>query len=81
VIPIAEIIDVGDLVNVIWTSIVAGLGVCIVFSLAIVGFARATDMRRAGNGVAMTAYLALALVAFAAVMALVIYGVIVMTAK
>jgi hypothetical protein len=79
--PIAEIIDVGDLVNVIWTSIVAGLGVCVVFSLAIVGFARATDMRRAGNGIAMTAYLVMALVAFAAVMALVIFGVIVMTAK
>jgi hypothetical protein len=81
VLPIAEIVDVGDLVNVVWTSIVAGIGVCVVFSAAIFGFARATDMRRAGNGVAMTAYLAFAFIAFAAVMALVIYGVIVMTAK
>jgi hypothetical protein len=79
--PIAEIVDVGDLVNVIWTSIVAGIGVCIVFSLAIVGFARATDMRSAGNGVATVAYLALALVALCAVLALVVFGVIVMTAK
>lgn len=79
--PLAEIIDVGDLVNVIWTSIVAGIGVCVVFSLAIVGFARATDMRREGNGVATVGYMALAFVAFAAVLALVVYGVIVMTAK
>jgi cation transporter-like permease len=79
--PIAEIVDVGDLVNVVWTSLVAGIGVCIVFSLAIIGFARATDMRREGNGVATVVYLALALVAFVAVMALVVFGVIVMTSK
>jgi hypothetical protein len=79
--PLAEIVDVGDLVSVVWTSIVAGVGVCMVFSLAIVGFARATDMRSAGNGVATVAYLVMAFVAFAAVMALVVYGVIVMTAK
>jgi cation transporter-like permease len=79
--PIAEIIDVGDLINVIWTSIVAGLGVCAVFSAAIFGFARGTDMRREGNAVGMVAFMALALVSFVAVMALVVYGVIVMTAK
>jgi hypothetical protein len=78
---LAQIIDVGDLVSVIWTSLVAGIGVCLVFSLAIIGFARATDMAREGNGVAMAAYGLLALVAFAAVLALVVFGVIVMTAK
>lgn len=78
---LAEIVDVGDLVNVVWTSIVAGVGVCIVFSLAIVGFARATDMRHEGKGIATVAYLGLAVVAFVAVMALVIFGVVVMTAK
>jgi hypothetical protein len=79
--PLAEIVDVGDLVNVVWTSIVAGLGVCVVFSAAIFGFARGTDARRERHGVATVAYLTLALVAFAAVMALVIFGVIVMTSK
>lgn len=78
---IAEIIDVGDLINVIWTSIVAGIGVCFVFSLAIVGFARATDMRREGHAIAMAGYALLAVVAFGAVVALVIFGVIVMTSK
>jgi hypothetical protein len=81
VLTIAEIIDVGDLVNVIWTSIVAGIGVCLVFSLAIVGFARATDMHREGHAIATAAYALLALAAFAAVMALVVFGVIVMTSK
>ena len=79
--PLAQVLDVGDLVNVIWTSIVAGLGVCLVFSLAIIGFARATDMRREGAVVAMAVYMALGLISLAAVLALVVYGVIVMTAK
>ena len=79
--PIAEIVDVGDLVNVVWTSVVAGIGVCFVFSLAIIGWARAADMRREGHGIATVVYLGLAFVSFAAVMALVVFGVIVMTAK
>ncbi len=78
---LAQVIDVGDLVNVIWTSIVAGIGVCIVFSLAINGFARATDMRREGNGVAAAGFMALGIVSLAAVLALVVFGVIVMTSK
>jgi hypothetical protein len=78
--PIAEIIDVGDLVSVIWTAIVAGLAVCIVFSFAIVGFARATDSRER-RGTAIAGYFAMAILAFGAVMALVVFGVIVMTSK
>jgi len=81
VLPIAEIIDVGDLINVIWTAIVSGLAVCIVFSFAIVGFARATDSRRERPGVTTVGYFALAILAFGAVMALVVFGVIVMTSK
>jgi hypothetical protein len=79
--PIAEIVDVGDLINVVWTSVVAGIGVCFVFSLAIIGWARAADMRREGHGVATVVYLGLAFASFAVVMALVVFGVIVMTAK
>jgi hypothetical protein len=79
--PLAQIIDVGDLVSVIWTSFVAGIGVCAIFSLAIVGFARTSDMRREGNGVAAAGYFVLMLAAFTAVMAVVVFGVIVMTAK
>jgi hypothetical protein len=78
--PIAEVLDVADLVSVIWTSIVSGLAVCIVFSLAIVGFARATDSRDR-SGPAIVGYFALAILAFGAVMALVVFGVIVMTSK
>ena len=79
--PVAEVVDVGELVNVVWTSLVAGIGVCAIFSFAIVGFARAIDMRREGNTVAVGAYLVLMTVAFVAVLVVVVFGVIVMTAK
>ncbi|HYI99157.1 MAG TPA: hypothetical protein VEX36_05690 [Thermoleophilaceae bacterium] len=78
---LADVVDMGDLLNVVWTSLVAGIGVCAVFSLAIVGFARALDMRREGQAVAASAYAVLMVVAFVAVMAVVIFGVIVMTSK
>ena len=80
-ITVAEIVDVGDLVNVVWTSFVAGIGVCAIFSLAIVGFARGGDARREGAVVQATAYFALMAVAFVAVMVVVVFGVIVMTSK
>ena len=79
--PVAEIVDVGALVDVVWTSFVAGIGVCLIFSLAIIGFARGTDMRREGSAVGATVYFALMAVAFAAVMAVGVFGVIVMTSK
>lgn len=79
--PIADIVDVGDLINVVWTAFVAGIGVCAIFSLAIIGFARGTDMRREGATVAASGYFALMAVAFAIVMAVVVFGVFVMTSK
>jgi hypothetical protein len=79
--PIAEIVDWGEMINVIWTSFVAGIGVCAIFSLAIIGFARGTDLRREGAAIGATLYFALMVLAFAAVMAVVVFGVIVMTSK
>jgi uncharacterized membrane protein YidH (DUF202 family) len=79
--PVADIVDVGDLVNVVWTAFVAGIGVCAIFSLAIVGFARGTDMQREGSGLAATAYFTLMVAALVVVMAVVVFGVVVMTSK
>jgi hypothetical protein len=52
------------LVQVIWVSLVAGVGISVLFSLVIHGSAKGGDARRAGHGVAATAYFALAVVAF-----------------
>ena len=58
-------VDGGLLVQVIWVSMLAGIGITSLFSLVILGSAKAGDARRAGHGIAAAAYLTLAVVAFA----------------
>lgn len=79
--PLAQIVDVGGLVEVIWAALLAGVGLCVIFSLAIVGFARAVDMRSEGRPAAAFGYLALMAVAFTGVLALAAFGVAVMASK
>jgi hypothetical protein len=78
---LAEIVDAGDLLNVVWTALVAGIGVCAIYSIAIVGFARGIDMRREGSSVAATLYFAVMAIAVVVVLAVVVFGVITMTSK
>jgi hypothetical protein len=63
------------LLQVVWVSLLAGVGISAVFSLVIYGAARAGDARRAGRGAAATLFLALAVVAFAVFAAGVVLGV------
>ena len=61
-------IEWGKLLQVIWVSLLAGIGVTLIYSLAIYAGARAAESRRAGQGAAATAYgamTALALLIFA----------------
>ena len=57
-------VDSGLLFQVVWVSLLAGVGISAFFSLVILGSAKAGDARRAGQGGAAAAYLALAVVAF-----------------
>ncbi len=52
------------LLQVVWVSLLAGVGISVMFSLVILGGAKAGDARRAGNGGAAAAFLALAVIAF-----------------
>ena len=56
-------VDTHLLWQVIWVSFAAGLGIAVLFSLVILGSARAADSRRTGAGGA-AGWLALAVVAF-----------------
>jgi hypothetical protein len=58
-------VDGSLLVQVVWVSLLAGIGITAMFSLVILGSAKAGDARRTGHGVAAAAYLALAVIAFA----------------
>ena len=63
------------LVQVVWVSLVAGVGISVLFSFVIVGAARAGDARRAGRAGAATVYAVLAVLAFAAFAVGVVLGV------
>jgi hypothetical protein len=58
-------VEGGLLLQVVWVSLLAGIGITALFSLVIFGSAKAGDARRAGHGSAAAAYLTLAVLAFA----------------
>jgi hypothetical protein len=74
-------VDTHLLWQVIWVSLLAGVGISAIFSVVILGGARAGDARRAGRSGAAAAYAALALLAFAAFAAGVVLGVQAMITK
>jgi hypothetical protein len=69
------------LLNVIWESLVAGIGVTLVFSLVIFGSAQAAEARREGRGGAAMAFGLLAAVAMAIVAAGVVLAITVILHK
>jgi hypothetical protein len=78
---LATIVDTQALLKTIVASGVAGVGVTLIFSLAILGAARFADLNRDGRPAAAVAFGALAVVALAAAAAAVTIGIIVMTRK
>jgi hypothetical protein len=74
-------IDVGLLAQLVWVSIAAGLVLSLCFSLAILGGARAGELRREGRDGAALAYGVIAVLALAAIAALVVFGISVIVAK
>jgi hypothetical protein len=74
-------VDTHLLWQVIWVSVLAGVGVSALFSFVIVGSARAGDARRAGRRGAAAAYAALAFVAFVLFAVGVVLGVQTMVSK
>ncbi len=54
------------LVQVVWVSLVAGVGISVLFSLVIVSAAKAGDARRAGRAGPAAGYGVLAVLTFAA---------------
>jgi hypothetical protein len=78
---IATIVNTHDLLEVVWTATVAGLGTTTAYGLAILGVGRAVDHGRRGRPVEAMAYGVLGAVAVAAVAAAVVFGIVVMVNK
>ncbi len=81
-VPLADpVVDWGALLEVVYTSLIGGIGVTAVFAVSILGGTRAIDLRRDGNVVGAGFYGALTALAFAGVVAAVVFGIVVMTQK
>ena len=74
-------VDAGQLVEVAWVSLVAGVAVTVLFSLVVLFGSRSAESRRGGLSAAAMGYLALALLSFTAFAVVVGYGVNVMLSK
>ena len=78
---LTTIVDTHALWQTAWTAALAGVGVCIVFSLAIVGAARSSEAHKANRMATGLAYAALALAGVACTLGAVVYGVVLLTKK
>jgi hypothetical protein len=78
---VATIVQSKDLIETVIASLVAGVGITAVFSVAIWSGARFADLSRGGRPVAAAAAAALGALMLAATLAAVVFGIVVMTSK
>lgn len=78
---LATIVDTQALLKTVVAAFVAGVGVTLIFSLAILGASRFADMSRDGRPAAAIAFGVVGLMALLAALAAVTVGIIVMTRK
>ena len=78
---LATVVDTNALLKTVVAAFISGVGVTLIFSLAILGASRFIDVNRDGRPAAAVAFAALTLASLAAVAAAVTIGIIVMTSK
>jgi hypothetical protein len=78
---VAAIVETKELLQTVIASVVAGVGVTIVFSIAIWGIARFAELSRNERPLAAGAAATLAGLALALTLASVAFGIVVMTSK
>jgi hypothetical protein len=78
---IATLIDWAALWQAVWTAALAGLGVTVVFAIAVLGATRAQDARRNAHHAAVGAFGLLALLGGAATIGFVVYALTVIATK
>jgi predicted membrane channel-forming protein YqfA (hemolysin III family) len=71
---IAAAINTHALIKMMYSSVLAGVAVAVVFSIAILGVTRSSDLRREHRSLAAAAYTGLAAVGLLLAAAIVIYG-------
>jgi hypothetical protein len=78
---VAVVVETKELLETVIASLIAGVGMTVVFSVAIWGVARFADLSRNERPLAAGAAAALAALALLATLAGVVFGIVVMTRK
>jgi hypothetical protein len=78
--PLATV-DWDALLQVVWVSILTGIGVTVVFAIAIYGATQAVDLSRDGRVAEAGMFAVVAIAALIAVGAAVVFGIVAMTDK
>jgi hypothetical protein len=73
---IASVVDTDALLQVIWVSIVAGVGLTASYGLAILGTTRALEFGRDGRLAEATFFAIVGVVGFAVVIAAIVFGIV-----
>jgi hypothetical protein len=81
VLVLAEIVETKELLQTVVFAFVAGVGVTVIFSVAIWGVARFVDLSQEDRSMAAGAAAAVAGLALLAVLAAMVIGIVVMTGK
>jgi len=77
----AVVVETKELMQTVVASLIAGVGVTVVFSIAIWGVARFADLSRNERPLAAGAAATLAGLALAVTLAAVVFGIVIMTRK
>jgi cation transporter-like permease len=77
----AVVVETKELLETIAASVLAGVGITVVFSVAIWGVARFADLSRAERPLAAGAAAALAGLALTVTLAGVVFGIVIMSSK
>lgn len=77
----AVVVETKELLETVVASLVAGVGITVIFSVAIWGVARFADLSRGDRPLAAGAAAALAALAALVTLAAVVFGVVVMSSK
>jgi hypothetical protein len=76
---IATIVDWHALLQVIWVSLLAGVGVTASYGFALLGTTRALESGRAGHVSGAVAYALIGALGFAIVVGAIVFGIVILT--
>jgi hypothetical protein len=76
---IGAIVDTHALVQVLWVSVLAGVGVTGAYGLAILGSTRALEFGRDGHVAGAVAYALIGVLGLATFVAAIVFGIVILT--